>query len=281
LNGTILEDMCKIYNNICKLKCSTFTESESCRSDDCFWLYNGEEGSCEEKDDELLGCSDVKRSDQCPSSNVNSLKEKKCIWALNACYDVKNTCESITENRDVCETSGAAVGTNGGISCVWGKDSLGSGICAEKNSLSCDDYVRELGCTWSWTDDITLKTVCKWDAVFKCTDSPECGGLKGEGLTCESYKSQKGQCFFNGDGIITTKGKTCSDSADFVNCNQFTILSVCTYANKNLFTKLPGSLQIPCVWNANNNSCKAQEETSVNIVCNTWYNVLYFFFVIN
>jgi hypothetical protein len=126
-----------------------------------------------------------------------------------------------------------------------------------------------LGCTWSGIDDIELKMVCEWnDTTFPhCTDSPECSNLKGEGLVCENYKSQKGQCFFNGEGNTTTKEKTCSDSADFVSCNQFTSLSICIYANKDLFTKLPGSLQIPCTWNAANNSCKAQEEISADIVC--------------
>jgi hypothetical protein len=49
---------------ITKLKCSTSTESESCRSDDYFWLYNeniGEKGNCKEKDDNLLIYSDVKK----------------------------------------------------------------------------------------------------------------------------------------------------------------------------------------------------------------------------
>jgi hypothetical protein len=126
LKGTTLKDKCKIYNNICKLKCSTFTESESCRSDDCFWLYNestGEEGNCKEKIDNLLTCSDVKRSNQCPLSNVNNLKEKKCIWVLNTCYDVKSTCESITANGDVCEIEGAAIETNENIlKCLWLKE---------------------------------------------------------------------------------------------------------------------------------------------------------------
>jgi hypothetical protein len=49
LNGTILENECEIYNNICKLKYSTFTETESCRSDDCFWLYNEAEGEERER----------------------------------------------------------------------------------------------------------------------------------------------------------------------------------------------------------------------------------------
>jgi hypothetical protein len=108
------------------LKCSTFSESESCRSDDCFWLYNGstgEKGSCKEKDDGLLRCSDVKRLDQCPLSNVNNLKEKKCIWVLNTCYDVKSTCESVTANEDVCETKGVAIETNGNtLKCLWLKE---------------------------------------------------------------------------------------------------------------------------------------------------------------
>jgi hypothetical protein len=43
-NDCTIEDKCKIYKNICKLKCSTFTKSEKCRSDDCFWLYNESEG---------------------------------------------------------------------------------------------------------------------------------------------------------------------------------------------------------------------------------------------
>jgi hypothetical protein len=39
LNGTTLETKCKIYNNVGKLKCSSFTKGENCRNDYCFWLY--------------------------------------------------------------------------------------------------------------------------------------------------------------------------------------------------------------------------------------------------
>jgi hypothetical protein len=68
-----------------------------------------------------LRCDEAKRSNQCPLSNVNNLKEKKCIWALNTCYDVKSTCESITANEDVCETNGAAVNSSSGdtLKCLW------------------------------------------------------------------------------------------------------------------------------------------------------------------
>jgi hypothetical protein len=94
-----------------------------CRSDDCFWLYNeseGEEGSCKDKDDSNLSCDDVKRPSQCALSNVDNLKEKKCIWVLNTCYNVMTTCESITVNGDVCETNGSAVSSSGEtLKCLW------------------------------------------------------------------------------------------------------------------------------------------------------------------
>jgi hypothetical protein len=53
-----------------------------------------------EKSDGNLRCDDARRSNQCPLSDVINLLEKKCIWVLNICYDVKNTWECI-RNRDV------------------------------------------------------------------------------------------------------------------------------------------------------------------------------------
>jgi hypothetical protein len=88
-------------------------------------LYSGgegEEGSCKEKDDNSLSCDDIKRSSQCPLSSVDNLKEKKCIWILNKCYDVKNTCESITD-EEICEAEGSAIETNGNtLNCLWLKE---------------------------------------------------------------------------------------------------------------------------------------------------------------
>jgi hypothetical protein len=113
------------------------------------------------------------------------------------------------------------------------------------------------------------KIVCEWnDIIPECIDSAECSSLKGEGLICENYKSQKGICFFNGDGKITTNEKSCSDSMDIINCNQFTSLSICIYANKNLFTKFPGNLQNPCTWDPVSGNCNEREEpTYVDNVC--------------
>jgi hypothetical protein len=50
-----------------------------------------------------------KRSNQYPLSNVSNLKEKKCMWVLNTCYDVKSNCESITANGDI-------------LKCLWLKE---------------------------------------------------------------------------------------------------------------------------------------------------------------
>jgi hypothetical protein len=146
---------------------------------------------------------------------------------------------------------------------------MGNGICAEENSLTCNNYATVLGCTWSEADGIGLKAVCKWDSsVSECVDSPECGSLKGEGLTCENYKSQKGSCFFNGDSKTTTNENSCSDSMDITNCNQLASVNLCTFANKDFFPKLYGILQNPCTFDANSNSCKAWEEgISVDSVC--------------
>jgi hypothetical protein len=139
LNGTTLEDRCKIYNNTCKLKCSAFTESETCQSDDCFWLYSeseGERGNCEEKDDDLLTCSDVKRSYQCPLSGISKLENNKCIWVLDMCYDVKDTCKSVI-NKDICESEGVARGTNGILNCLWLKENTTRNV-----SGKCENQVR-------------------------------------------------------------------------------------------------------------------------------------------
>jgi hypothetical protein len=38
LIDTTLEDKCKIYDNMCKLKCSIFLTEQSCRRDDCLWI---------------------------------------------------------------------------------------------------------------------------------------------------------------------------------------------------------------------------------------------------
>jgi hypothetical protein len=122
------KDGCEICKTGCVTKCSILAENGSCnKNDDCFWLYNeseGEKGSCVEKSDGGLRCDDAKRSNQCPLSDVINLLEKKCVWALNMCYDVKNTCESI-RNRDVCQTEGAAVATSEKIlNCLWLEENI-------------------------------------------------------------------------------------------------------------------------------------------------------------
>jgi hypothetical protein len=92
----------------------------------------GENGICKEKDDEFLRCSDAKRSNQCPLSNINNLKESKCVWVVNTCYDVKSDCESITANEDACETEGAAIETNGDmLKCLWLKQNTTKNIVAK------------------------------------------------------------------------------------------------------------------------------------------------------
>jgi hypothetical protein len=66
---------------------------------DCFWLYNGEEigssdGTCREKNDSTLSCSDAKRSDQCNKSDVDKF-ESNCLWLLeNAVSQVGSRCEN-------------------------------------------------------------------------------------------------------------------------------------------------------------------------------------------
>jgi hypothetical protein len=101
LNGTSLEEKCKIYNNTCKFKCWTFTSEESCIDDDCFWLYNeseGEEGTCKEKDDSNFICDELQRESQCALSNVYNL-ELNCLWVkrdkYEKCIKTEITCNEL------------------------------------------------------------------------------------------------------------------------------------------------------------------------------------------
>jgi hypothetical protein len=169
-------------------------------------------------------------------------------------------CEDILTSNQ-CESS---VISDLNLLCVWGSDSLGYGICAEKNTLICNDYLTMLGCTWSEINDSDLKSVCKWDENKspQCINSLECGDLKEEGLICEDFKSQKGQCFFNGEGRTTTHEKSCSNAIEITNCNQFTSYTLCSFSNRTMYTELPGKLLFPCSWDVMNSECKFQEDVS-------------------
>jgi hypothetical protein len=52
---------------------------------------------------------------------------------LNTCYDVKNTCGSITTNGDVCKTEGAVIETNENIlKCLWLKEKTTKDVVRNK-----------------------------------------------------------------------------------------------------------------------------------------------------
>jgi hypothetical protein len=128
-------------------------------SGDCFWLYkgietSGNEGSCIDKNDDL-SCSVAKRENQCPMTDPN--KFTNCIWISSGsgedgnCETITLTCDAIGANREMCETPGAAVASNGtGLSCFWlyNETSGEKGKCRSKSdiNLNCSEVSQERQC---------------------------------------------------------------------------------------------------------------------------------------
>jgi hypothetical protein len=144
-----------------------------------------------------------------------------------------------------------------GLSCVWGKDGFGGDACFPENSLKCGDFLTELGCTWSEIGVNGLKMMCEWKEEIGCIDSSSCEVLKEEGLTCGSYTSEKGPCFFNGEGNTSTPEKDCSDVMDVIDCSSFYSLPLCVEAKKDVFKNLPGDLDFPCNYNTTKKQCES------------------------
>jgi hypothetical protein len=144
--------------------------------------------------------------------------------------------------------------------CVWGRDSFGNGMCVPKDSLKCDDYLSSIGCLWGVTDKSELM-ICRWDEqTNQCYNSEGCEFIREEGKICEEYVSKKGGCFFNGEGVITTAGKTCSNIIDIKSCSEFLFPTLCILADKSLYTQLFGNSRNPCIWDVEKQECISKKE---------------------
>jgi hypothetical protein len=299
LNGTPLEDKCKIYKNICKLKCSFFTISENCRSDNCFWLYNetkGEEGSCKEKDDDNLRCDEVIRSGQCTQADIKAF-DGKCWWNGEAngsgvCLSVEDeyTCERLSPF--VCDSyemilSSLVVSDE---PCFYNSDKntvdskcepiseviecgdIHTNGLFEMEKHYCDDakdifsWIKGGGCMWVSEDDD--------GSDGKCVQVESCSDLMKikNGSQCSSYSSLKGSCFFNGDVEINNSEVRCSDVVDVIRCKDILEMGVCVYAKKDTFPNLIiDSLSSPfspyCMWENTNETCISKNSFKDELEC--------------
>jgi hypothetical protein len=100
LDGTSLFNKCDIYNDKCKLRCSTLENENDCNNKNyCFWLYKsnlGNDGDCKSKIDSSIICSNAKRSEQCTISDVNNLGNNNCLWLLGNISNIEepSKCEN-------------------------------------------------------------------------------------------------------------------------------------------------------------------------------------------
>jgi hypothetical protein len=136
---------------------------------------------------------------------------------------------------------------------VWGKNGSGDFGCVVENSLKCDDYLTISGCTWSDVTVDNLKMICEWsNETMRCSNSAKCESLKEVSLLCESYTSDNGKCFYNGENEITALEKSCSNILDVTDCDFLKSRLICLDAIKEIYSNLPGTLEFPCVWDAKN-----------------------------
>jgi hypothetical protein len=89
-----------------------------------------------------------------------------------------------------------------GLYCVWEDDS-----CEPDDSVECSEYASDTDCVVS-----SARVVCKWDEGEKCTDALHCSDFKTTDFKCEEVVSNKGKCFYNGDGL--NNPRPCSDVVD-------------------------------------------------------------------
>jgi hypothetical protein len=142
---------------------------------------------------------------------------------------------------------------------VWGKNGSGDFGCVVENSLKCDDYLTISGCTWSDATDNNLKMICEWsNETTRCSNSAKCENLKEASLLCESYTSDNGRCFYNGENEVTVLEKSCSNILDVTNCEFFKSMSVCGGASKETYLNLPSPLEFPCIWDMKKEGCNSQ-----------------------
>jgi hypothetical protein len=300
LDKTILEDKCKIYDNLCKLKCLTFTESENYRNDDCFWLYDeneGEEGSCKEKDDSSLRCSEVVRGGQCTQADVEAF-DGKCWWngevnGSGVCLSLEDeyTCgilsSFICDNYEI--TSSSLIVTdepcfyNGDKNTVSPEDKC----CSMSEVIQCGDIhtngLFEIGkhyCGDSKDIFTWMKgTPCMWviedddGGAGKCVQVKSCSDLTGikNASQCSDHTSLKGNCFFNGDVQVGNTNVRCSDVVDVMRCGDLLEMGLCVYAKRDTYPNLTidslSSSTMYCMWDGEKNTCVSKNSFKADMQC--------------
>jgi hypothetical protein len=177
---------------------------DQCNKDEtvtgCFWLYNNNDGkndgSCKAKNDNELGCSDAKRSDQCTASDVTSFGNN-CFWIdenVNTgwCRDKEDEnliCTDIKTNEQC--TNGLS-GTSLESKCTY-HDSKCISTCEIVLKLECD---KRDDCSYIFSNsnnDEDGKCYSKNTTVLSCEDligNDQCtsgGAIEGLVEKCDMY----------------------------------------------------------------------------------------------
>jgi hypothetical protein len=301
LVGTTLEGKCKYYNNMCQLKCSNFVGSGSC-TDDCFWLYNetsGVDGSCKEKNDNLLKCENVKRKEQCTLSDVLNLGNN-CFWLYNQASGVDGICKERNDNSLQCsdaQREGQCTLSdvlNLGNNCVWVN---GECLSVEEkcemitNSFVCDTdgCVKSGKCIWVEEEEpglkcqgvkencevVTTEASCIHPGIAKLEETNfVCVWVEVEETRCQtvrdSCESVKTENSCNSPGIVNNKNCIWIDEElDDIKCQEIkdsceliSTEATCNYFNETKFDVLD------CFWlfNRNDNNgggCKWKNDSSL------------------
>jgi hypothetical protein len=164
LVGTSLSSLCGIYSNVCKELCSNITNSSvkcNARIDDCFWLYNSNEGvegagSCKDKNDASLECAWVINGDQCKTGLEGTTLENDCFWngdrcssisLIANCSDLRDSYNCIGSNNDNYDVKFTNI--QKASDCVWVRVAVGStdAYCVDDSEVvDCQVYIRSEDC---------------------------------------------------------------------------------------------------------------------------------------
>jgi hypothetical protein len=111
LAETSLSGKCGIYDDACKELCNNISSSAvtcNARIDECFWLYNSNEGvegagSCKDKNDASVKCAWVMNGDQCNTGLKGTTLEDDCFWLWGDGSGLEGTCvEKVQCNTLLC-----------------------------------------------------------------------------------------------------------------------------------------------------------------------------------
>jgi hypothetical protein len=211
----------------------------------CYWDDNN---TCLDMLDTNISrtCSEYKSIEQC---NYHfSVDEGECFWNDIDKSDEKNACKStnlISNCSTICTNDVAGINSH---FCSGGSDvfDISSEICRWSGS----DVVIVEGCN---CEGIEIPPTCK-DLFLNERITPS---------ECKTFKSEEGNCFFNGNTENYSGEFVCSSTSLITKCGDLLDSSLCKYAKKYIYINLESSTSSSfssflCLWDYEEGVCESK-----------------------